>query len=125
MAQRRRIGVVVIDCETDDLSGPAAFWSEALGMDGVVDPDGNYAQFDGHCGRPRVLLQRVDHAPRVHLDIECDDIEAEAARLAGVGAREVARIKSWIVMEAPTGHRFCLVPPQGADWPGDAREVRT
>ncbi len=24
----------------------------------------------------------------------------------------VARIKRWIVMEAPTGHRFCVVNPQ-------------
>ncbi len=66
------------------------------------------------------LLQRVDHAPRVHLDFETDDQPAEAARLAALGARTVGQVKSWTVMEAPTGHRFCLVAPQGDDFPGAA-----
>ncbi|RVT83270.1 VOC family protein [Rhodobacteraceae bacterium CCMM004] len=123
MAHKRRLGVVVIDCQVDDLSEVVGFWSEVLGREGVVDPDGKYAQFDGHEGQPRVLLQKVDHPPRVHLDIETDDRAAEAARLVALGATEVARIKTWIVMEAPSGHRFCLVGPQGDDWPGDAREV--
>ena len=54
----------------------------------------------------------VTHDSRVHLDIETDDLEAERARLEKLGARLVARVKSWIVMEAPTGHRFCLVRAQ-------------
>ncbi|HUF56620.1 MAG TPA: VOC family protein, partial [Thermohalobaculum sp.] len=93
-----------------------------LGKECRVDPDGRYATFDGHAGFPRVLLQAVDHDPRVHLDVETDDQEAERARLEALGAREVARIRRWIVMEAPTGHRFCLVDPQGDDFPGDAPE---
>ena len=51
-----------------------------------------------------------------------DDMEAECERLKGLGAKKVARIRTWIVMEAPTGHRFCLVRPQGDDWPGEAKE---
>ena len=120
MTHRSRIGVICIDCRTDDLTDAVAFWSAALGRQGKVDPDGKYATFEG--GYPRVLLQAVDHEPRVHLDVETDDQEAERARLAALGAREVARIKRWIVMEAPTGHRFCLVDPQGDDFPGDAAE---
>lgn len=122
MAHRSRIGVLCIDCQTDDLSDATAFWSAMLGKDGVVDPNGKYAQFDGHNGSPRILLQAVDHAPRVHLDIETGDKDAECTRLKKLGATEVARVKSWIVMEAPTGHRFCLVNPQGDDFPGDAKE---
>ena len=122
MTHRARIGVVCIDCRTDDLGPATEFWSAALGKAGRVDPDGRYAQFDGHEGHPRVLLQAVDHEPRVHLDIETDDPEAECNRLKTLGASEVARVKSWIVMQAPTGHRFCLVGPQGDDFPGDAKE---
>jgi hypothetical protein len=122
MTHRARIGVVCIDCRTDDLGPATEFWSAALGKAGRVDPDGRYAQFDGHEGYPRVLLQAVDHEPRVHLDIETDDPEAECNRLKTLGASEVARVKSWIVMQAPTGHRFCLVGPQGDDFPGDAKE---
>lgn len=123
MSHRVRLGVVVIDCRTDDLGPAVAYWTKALAMEAEIDADARYAVFDGHEGRPRVLLQAVDHAPRVHLDIETDDIEAEVVRQTGLGAREVARIKTWVVMEAPTGHRFCLVGPQGDDFPGDARQV--
>jgi catechol 2,3-dioxygenase-like lactoylglutathione lyase family enzyme len=122
MAHKSRIGVVCIDCRTQDLSQATAFWSAMLGMRGEIDERGKYTVFDGHAGHPKVLLQAVDHAPRVHLDIETDDMNAECARLEGLGATEVARVRDWIVMEAPTGHRFCLVGPQGADWPGAAAE---
>jgi hypothetical protein len=121
MTHRSRIGVLCIDCQTDDLGPGMAFWSKALGVEGEVDGDVRYAPLNGWQGYPRVLLQAVDHAPRIHLDIETDDQEAERARLEALGARVVSRMKRWIVMEAPTGHRFCLVNPQGDDWPGDAR----
>lgn len=117
MSHRSRIG-----CQTDDLTEAVAFWSAMLGKKGEIDEAGKYATFDDHTGYPRVLLQAVGHEPRVHLDIETDDREAECARLKTLGAKEVARVKTWIVMEAPTGHRFCLVRPQGDDFPGDARE---
>ncbi|MEM6667213.1 MAG: VOC family protein [Pseudomonadota bacterium] len=114
-----RLGCVVIDCETDDLADACKFWSAALGGSGSVDPDGKYAPLEVP-GGPRVLLQAVDHAPRVHLDIETDNIDGEAERLSALGAKEVARLKGWVVMEAPTGHRYCIVKPQRGDFPGDA-----
>ena len=122
MTHRSRIGVVCIDCRTDDLTDAVAFWSAALGREGRVDPDGRYATFDDAGDHPRVILQAVDHDPRVHLDVETDDQEAERARLEALGAREVARIERWIVMDAPTGHRFCLVNPQSDRFPGGAPE---
>jgi catechol 2,3-dioxygenase-like lactoylglutathione lyase family enzyme len=114
-----RLGVAVIDCKTTDLTEAVSFWSALLGVEGVVDDAGKYAVFEGQLG-PRVLLQAVDHEPRVHLDFEADDKEAEVRRLRALGATEVARIKGWIVMQAPTGHRFCIVKPQGDDFPGGA-----
>lgn len=122
MAHKVRIGAVSIDCKTSDLTQAMDFWSAALGMEPKMESDGTYASFDGNTGYPKVFVQAVDHEPRVHLDIETDDMDAEAARLITLGANEVARIKTWIVMQAPTGHRFCLVGPQGDDFPGDARE---
>ena len=56
-------------------------------------------------------MQKVKHDARVHLDIETDDIEAEVARLEALGAKRVQHVRNrWWVMEAPTGHRFCVVP---------------
>ncbi len=50
---------------------------------------------------------------RVHLDIEADDIDAEVLRLEALGARRVAHVKTWWVMEAPTGQRFCVIRAKG------------
>jgi hypothetical protein len=56
-----------------------------------------------------VEVQKVPHPSRVHLDIETDNVPAEVARLEGLGAKVVEKIESWVVMEAPTGQRFCVV----------------
>jgi hypothetical protein len=58
-------------------------------------------------------LQKVEHDPRVHLDIETDDLDAEVARLEALGAQRLDFVKRWWVLQAPTGHRFCVVrqPP--------------
>jgi hypothetical protein len=52
----------------------------------------------------------------VHLDIETDDLEAEVRRLERLGARRIGALRTWYVMEAPTGQRFCVVRPQRADF---------
>ena len=49
------------------------------------------------------------HPSRVHLDIETD---TGVARLEKLGAKIVKRFKSWVVMEAASGHRFCPVNSQ-------------
>lgn len=111
-----RLSTLVIDCQVDDLATAAAFWSQALGKP-VADPDqdgdGRYAELRTAADEPIILLQKVDHASRVHLDIETDDLDAEVARLEQLGAQRVAFVRErWWVMEAPSGHRFCVVRPQ-------------
>lgn len=122
---KSRLGVVVIDCETDDLDREAEFWSRALGAapkrSGEPDEQ-NYLELETLPGEVMVLLQKVDHPSRVHLDIETDDIDAEAARLEKLGAKRIAHIKRWWVMEAPSGHRFCVVRPQRPDFDDGAKE---
>lgn len=118
---RSKIGVICIDCRTEDLRDAARFWGDALGAEARIDPDGKYADVEAPGGM-RVLLQAVDHDPRVHLDVETDDREAEVARLEAVGARVVGRLERWTVMEAPTGHRFCVVGPQTERFAEEARE---
>jgi hypothetical protein len=43
-------------------------------------------------------------------------------RLEKLGAKRVAHVKHWWVMEAPTGQRFCVVRPQRSDFPEGANE---
>jgi predicted enzyme related to lactoylglutathione lyase len=102
----------IIDCDTDDLDAAANFWSGALGLEMRHADDPAEASYIGLKTRPEevhIEVQKVDHASRVHLDIETDDIAAEVKRLEALGARRVADIRRWVVMEAPTGQRFCVV----------------
>jgi Glyoxalase-like domain len=69
---------------------------------------------------PIVQIQRVDHESRVHIDIETDDIPAEVARLGKLGATVVERLERWVVMQAPTGQRFCVVRIQRPGFPKNA-----
>ena len=112
---KSRLGVIVIDCEVDDIGEAESFWSRALGCaaERSEDPaDANYVKLATPEAEVQILLQKVDHPSRVHLDIETDDIEAEAERLESLGARKVKRLPRWWVMEAPSGQRFCVVSPQ-------------
>ena len=112
MAHRSRLAGFIIDCQTGDLDAAATFWSRALGV-GVggheVEGDAEYFPFVDTPGDLHIEVQKVAHPSRVHLDIESDDVDAEAARLEALGAKKVAFVKRWWVMEAPTGQRFCVV----------------
>jgi hypothetical protein len=111
-----RLCTLVIDCKVDDLAESTAFWSRALGKPVATpdsDGDGRYAELETAADEPMILLQRVEHESRVHLDIETDDVQAEAERLEALGAKKIAfRHGRWWVMEAPSGHRFCVVRRQ-------------
>jgi hypothetical protein len=119
MAHRSRLAGFIIDCDTDDLEGAAAFWRAALGDEKVRKPQGKYVKLDPQAGL-HVEVQRVTHPSRVHLDIESDDVPAEVARLEKLGARRVADVRTWVVMEAPTGHRFCVIRSQTRDFEAKA-----
>jgi predicted enzyme related to lactoylglutathione lyase len=102
----------IIDCKTDDLDAAAAFWSQALGLK-LLRPDdpaeASYIHLQTGPDDLHIEVQKVGHPSRVHLDIETDDIEAEVRRLEALGARRVSDVRRWVVMEAPTGQRFCVV----------------
>jgi hypothetical protein len=117
---KSRLSSVIIDCENADLDAAARFWSDALGRPAQPRDEENYVGLADRANQPFVLVQRVTHPSRVHLDIETDDIEAEVARLEALGARRVEKVRTWWVMEAPTGHRFCVIKPQRGPLGDDA-----
>lgn len=110
---RSRLGNIVIDCQTDDLLSEAQFWSAALGyaLPQDLDATSNFIQLVTPPGDVQVIIQRVRHESRAHLDIETDSIELEIARLERLGATVVSRKDRWVVMQAPSGHRFCVGSP--------------
>jgi predicted enzyme related to lactoylglutathione lyase len=117
-----RFSSVIIDCRTSDLTSAATFWSQAFGRPTVeANPDNpTYVSLQMHADELICQVQSVPHESRVHLDIETDDIDAEVARLVKLGARAVERNKTWVVLEAPTGQRFCVGRPKSADFPKNA-----
>jgi predicted enzyme related to lactoylglutathione lyase len=117
---RSRLAGFIIDCRTPDLDGAARFWSQALGLElrhaASAPAESKYRTFATAADQPYLEVQQVEHESRVHLDIEADDIEAEVARLERLGARRIGPVRSWYVMEAPTGQRFCVVRAQRSDF---------
>ena len=111
MPHKSRLTGFVIDCEGDDLEGAARFWSAALGKElEPADPESpTYRSLKVRPDEPQMMLQKVDHPSRVHLDIEAEDVDAEADRLEKLGARRIGKVRTWWVMQAPSGHRFCVV----------------
>jgi len=106
---RSRLAGFIIDCQDTDPDPAAAFWSAALGMPSEGDDGHGYAVLDAAARDLHIEVQRVQHPSRLHLDIETDDQPAEVARLERLGARQVHQAPRWTVMEAPTGHRFCVI----------------
>jgi predicted enzyme related to lactoylglutathione lyase len=104
----------IIDCQTDDVGKATDFWSEALGLVAEKSSDPVESDYRQLLTRPEdihIEVQKVDHPSRLHLDIEANDIDAEVKRLQALGATRVTAIRRWVVMEAPTGQRFCVVKP--------------
>jgi predicted enzyme related to lactoylglutathione lyase len=116
---KSKLGGFIIDCQTEDLEGAANFWGSALGMPVRELPPEEAALYkrleDSQHGLD-IEVQKVTHPSRVHLDIESNDIEAEVRRLETLGARRLQTISTWVVMEAPTGQRFCVVPAKSKNF---------
>jgi predicted enzyme related to lactoylglutathione lyase len=116
---KSRLAAFVLDSQVEDIQQASQFWSQALGYPlQASDPDWaeRYAYLDNPATEPKLLLQKVQHPSHIHLDIETDDIAAEVRRLCQLGAVVVKQLPRWTVMQAPTGHRFCVVMPQRADF---------
>ena len=87
-----RVAHFVID--VDDLDQGVEFWSAAL--DATEEPVSKrsrhvYRKLRLPDAQIRVLLQRTDDPKvskeRMHLDLECDAVEAEVQRLEALGPR--------------------------------------
>ena len=122
---KSKLAGFIIDCQTTDLDGAAQFWGGALGMAVRTLPaeEGEiYKELEGSQHGLHIEVQAVTHPSRVHLDIESDDIEAEVLRLEKLGAKRIQQIRTWWVMEAPTGQRFCVIRAASVDFDATASQ---
>ncbi|MCG9754063.1 VOC family protein [Shewanella insulae] len=116
---KSRLAALVIDSKVENIEEANNFWESALGYNCIRSTESwsdRYSHLEVPDDQPHILIQKVDHDSRVHLDIETDDMTAEVKRLSALGAKIVKSFDRWVVMEAPTGHRFCVVHPQRSDF---------
>lgn len=111
---RSRIGIVLIDHPEPVFEDTLTFWSAVQS----VEPDRQevYASI-GEVGSLNLEVQRTGAGtpPRVHLDIETDDVAAEVARVVALGARLVEERDGYTILNDPGGLVFCVVPVQTED----------
>jgi predicted enzyme related to lactoylglutathione lyase len=123
-----RLCALLIDCNTSDLDEAARFWASALGRPVDFEHPGtreNYRMLETPPDEPIVQIQHVNHESRVHIDIETNDIPAEVTRLEKLGAKVVDRLERWVVMQAPSCQRFCVVRVQRAGFSKSANSWDT
>ena len=118
MSAAAQVGLV-LDCV--DPERLAEFWAPALGYRYAGTFDAFGVLLPGEGGGPKLLLQRVAEPKagknRMHLDLHTDDLDAEVARLAALGASrsdEEAQHQfgtTWIRMSDPEGNEFCVCTP--------------
>lgn len=83
----------------------------ALGIDDVIDDP--TVLVDGADGQPRFCFQTVPEGKvvknRVHLDLACDNVESEIARLLDLGATVHESHERWVTLLDPEGNEFCVM----------------
>jgi hypothetical protein len=108
---RSRVSTLLIDAPRDEAPAAASFWSAALGVPARPSPgEEQFTSLPGALNDLVTAVQAVDDAARYHLDIETDDLDAETARLIGLGAVEVSRWLDCRTLRAPGGHLLCVIP---------------
>jgi predicted enzyme related to lactoylglutathione lyase len=112
---------VVLTLDVNDVDLQTEFWCAALGLS-VGRESGPYrALVDDTKKLPTLLLQQVSEPHtgknRLHIDVHVPDVDAEAARLAALGAAHVGVFDElgtrWIWMTDPEGNEFCVCPTKG------------
>ncbi|MFC8197984.1 VOC family protein [Streptomyces sp. NPDC060006] len=108
---RSRMYALIVDAPEREASAAARFWSSALGVPAHVDSaEPQFTSLVGAVDGLATVVQSVADTPRMHIDIETDDVDAEVARLLGLGATEVSQWLQCHVLRAPGGHLLCVIP---------------
>jgi len=110
---RSLVDQLCLDIPAPSLEPERRFWTSltAWTFFGVRS---DFTVLDRPPGQPvRLIFQRLDEATEgqsvaAHLDLCCDDADAEAERHVALGARVVRRKEFWVTLEDPTGRQYCV-----------------
>lgn len=116
---RSRLAIALIDHPEEAYDDGLAFWSAATGRaPEQSQPEAPYHSLGSFADGFRIEVQRTGSGtpPRIHFDIETDDVEAEVRRLEGLGAKRLRDCGKFWQLTDPAGLVFCVVPPQTAEF---------
>lgn len=116
---------VVVDAPDDTFAATRDFWAAALVTEArEIEEFPEFTALPDATSLSWVGMQNIGSGEaRFHLDIETDDVDAEVARLTGLGAVKVADGRTWVVMRDPSGLLFDVVPNQSPWFAERSREV--
>lgn len=103
---------VCLDLPAPLAEAEVAFWTDLTGWQ-LSQSDSPEFRHLRDPGMPvRLLLQRLGaddggEVVRAHLDLSCDDKDAEAQRHAGLGATVLEPHRGWTVLRDPAGLAYC------------------
>lgn len=104
---RSRVGALFIDHPASSFDAGLKFWAAATGREPNAERQTHspYASLDYTHGDLLVELQRTGEGtpPRVHLDLDTDDVEAEVQRLEALGAKRLEQHGDYWQMVDPGG----------------------
>ena len=113
---RSRIGVRLIDHPASSFDEAVTFWAGVQGTTPQPEEDDDDYVGIGRAAGVSLDVQRLGSGgPRVHLDIETDDVTAEVARVVDLGARVLEQREGYTILTDPGGLVFCVVPVQNPD----------
>lgn len=103
-----------LDVARQEFEAEAAFWAVLTDW---PRRHGSLPEFD-HLARPnnnplRLLLQRLgddglSRSVGAHLDLACDDVDAEVTRHQALGADYAHMGKGWVTLRDPAGREYCV-----------------
>jgi Glyoxalase-like domain len=111
---RSLVDQVCIDIPPRSWPHECGFWRDLTGWELRQGSRPEFRYLARPANMPlRLLLQRLDADPndgrvQAHLDLACDDVDAEVARHGRLGARLVAVQTGWVVMVDPAGAHYCI-----------------
>jgi hypothetical protein len=109
---RSLLDQVVLEVPPSQWDSEREFWAALTGWDTGPRTPAELAPLARSDGMPlRLLLERLDEEQYTvtgHLDLACDDHDAETARHQDLGARLVRRTPSWTMLRDPAGRGYRL-----------------
>ncbi len=121
---RSRVGALFIDHPASSFQASLRFWAAATGREPNTERPAQppYTSLGYSHGDLLMEMQQTGDGtpPRVHLDIDTDDVEAEVRRLESLGAKRLEQYGDYWQMADPGGLVFCVISPHTPDFEAQA-----